>query len=268
MALGDLHYILFGIVYDSHKILHDSWLKVQFFIGWRKMHVYYYNNYMSEKYVRIFLKHKFLIVNKVQYNLNMISVIFEQKRVILFRSLHPDIPPRNDFTRLRASWWHSAQGLLLFIKLPPKSIFYLLFSCFTINTRWQAAIERESVLSTYVCTLFSCNTRRYHLHSERIVSTRVLRSTHTRVAPDVISHSAHHASCFRSIVLFPGTFFMHFSRTHRLHLVLCACTRFHIRSCMCIAKMCVCKHICICTAVRGNKAHKKRPHFRFFYLLT
>lgn len=62
------------------------------------------------------------------------------------------------------SWQRGAQGLFLFIKLPPKSIFCLLFSSsfslFTVNTRWQTATERESVLSTYVCTLFPCITQR------------------------------------------------------------------------------------------------------------
>lgn len=39
------------------------------------------------------MSHEFSIVNKVQYNLNTISIIFEQQRAILFHSPYPDTSP-------------------------------------------------------------------------------------------------------------------------------------------------------------------------------
>jgi len=123
-----------------------------------------------------------------------------------------------------------AQELFFFIKLPSNFIFFL-FSGFTFNTGWQAATERENALSTYVCTLFPCITRRIFYRRMCCYHARSLLHTF---------HARRYFLFRASSYTRPASHFMHFSRTHRLHLVLhtCICFHVHTHSHMCIAKIC------------------------------
>jgi len=130
-----------------------------------------------------------------------------------------------------------AQELFFFIKQPSNFIFFL-FSGFTLNTGWQAATERENALSTYVCTLFPCITRR--IFYRRMCCYHARSLLHTRFMLDVIFYSAHHPTrvLLQTYRSFPRYFFHALFQDTQIAPRFTHVYLLHTYSHMCIAEIC------------------------------